>query len=67
MLKSIGPRHFRSEKELASFTLVELLTVMAIMAILAAVIMAAASGVRAKAARGRASSEIQAISSALDS
>ncbi len=55
------------QKQLSSFTLVELLTVMAIIAILAALTIGAASGVMAHAARNRASSEIEAMKSALDS
>jgi len=50
----------------ASFTLVELLTVIAIIAILAALTLAAGTGVLKKAARSRASSEIQAMSTALE-
>jgi prepilin-type N-terminal cleavage/methylation domain-containing protein len=50
-----------------SFTLVELLTVMAIISILTAIVLFAASGVRNKTARSRAASEIQTISSALES
>ncbi|MCE0483000.1 MAG: prepilin-type N-terminal cleavage/methylation domain-containing protein [Methylacidiphilales bacterium] len=50
-----------------SFTLVELLTVIAIIAILAALTLAASSGVWQRVARSRASGEIQAMSSALDS
>jgi prepilin-type N-terminal cleavage/methylation domain-containing protein len=54
-------------KRLASFTLIELLTVMAIIAILAALVLAAGQGVWNKAARSRASGEIQAMSTALES
>lgn len=50
----------------ASFTLVELLVVMAIIAILVALTLAAASGVMTKAARSRAASEVQAMSTALE-
>jgi prepilin-type N-terminal cleavage/methylation domain-containing protein len=57
---SVAPQRNRS------FTLVELLTVMAIIAILAALILAAGSGVMKKAARSRASGEIQAMSTALE-
>jgi prepilin-type N-terminal cleavage/methylation domain-containing protein len=55
------------KKRHSSFTLVELLTVIAIIGILVAITLQAASGVMAKAARSRASSEIQAISAALES
>jgi prepilin-type N-terminal cleavage/methylation domain-containing protein len=48
------------------FTLVELLTVMAIIAILAALVLAAGAGVMAKAARSRATVEIKAMSDALE-
>ena len=51
---------------LASFTLVELLTVMAIIAILSALTLAAGSMVMMKAGRSRAASEIQAMSTALE-
>jgi prepilin-type N-terminal cleavage/methylation domain-containing protein len=57
----------RQARRLASFTLIELLTVMAIIAILAALTLAAASGVMNQAARKRAASEIQAMSTALES
>jgi prepilin-type N-terminal cleavage/methylation domain-containing protein len=53
-------------KRLSSFTLIELLTVMALIAILAGVVISAALGVMAKALRSRAASEIQAISTALE-
>jgi prepilin-type N-terminal cleavage/methylation domain-containing protein len=49
-----------------SFTLVELLAVMAIIAILAAVILGAGNGVFIKGMRSRASTEIAAISSAAE-
>jgi prepilin-type N-terminal cleavage/methylation domain-containing protein len=55
------------KSRLASFTLVELLVVMAIIAILCALVLMAASGVWTKAARNRAASEIQAMSTALES
>jgi prepilin-type N-terminal cleavage/methylation domain-containing protein len=54
------------KNRLASFTLVEVLTVMAIIAILAALVLYAASGVMNKAKRSRAASEIQAMSAALE-
>jgi prepilin-type N-terminal cleavage/methylation domain-containing protein len=59
-------RHAKKEKPLASFTLVELLTVIAIIAILAALTLAAAQGVMTQAARSRAKTEIQAMSTALE-
>ena len=49
------------------FTLIELLTVIAIIAILAALVLAAGSGVMQKAARARAAGEIQGMSTALES
>ena len=52
---------------LASFTLVEMLTVIAIIAILAGLTLSAFSGVMKTAARSRAKAEIQAISTALES
>lgn len=51
---------------LASFTLVEMLTVIAIIAILAGLTLAAATAVMGKANRSRASVEISAMSSALE-
>ena len=58
----LAPRKNR----LASFTLIELLTVMAIIAILAALVLGAGFGVMQKAGRSRAQSEIQAMSTALE-
>ena len=52
---------------LASFTLVEMLTVIAIIAILAGLTLSAFSGVMKTAARSRSRAEIQAISTALES
>jgi prepilin-type N-terminal cleavage/methylation domain-containing protein len=52
---------------LHSFTLIELLTVIAIIAILLGLTLAAYSGVEKTAARARAHSEIQALSTALES
>jgi prepilin-type N-terminal cleavage/methylation domain-containing protein len=52
---------------LAGFTLVEMLTVIAIIAILAGLILSAFSGVMKSAARTRARSEIAAMSAALQS
>jgi prepilin-type N-terminal cleavage/methylation domain-containing protein len=59
----VGPR----KKRTPSFTLVELLTVIAIIAILAALTLYAGSAMMNKAARSRASAEIQAMSTALES
>lgn len=50
----------------AAFTLVELLTVVAIIAVLAALTLSAGSAVMNKAARNRAASEIQAMSGGLE-
>jgi type II secretory pathway pseudopilin PulG len=50
-----------------SFTIIELLTVMAIIAILLGILLAALSGVMRTASRDRARAEIQAMSSALES
>ncbi len=55
------------KSRLNSFTLVELLVVMAIIGILVAITLAAASGVMAAAARSRSHGEIQAMSAALES
>jgi prepilin-type N-terminal cleavage/methylation domain-containing protein len=56
----------RGTGRLASFTLVELLTVMTIIAILAALTLAAANGVFNTGARARARGEVQAMSTALE-
>src|SRR5580658_3702333 len=61
------PRPVVRPKPTDSFTLIELLTVMAIIAILAALILAAGNGVMQKGMRSRASSEIQAMSTAAES
>src|ERR1700722_13325495 len=55
------------KKRLASFTLVELLTVMAIISILASLMIFAATSMWTKAKRSRAASEIQGMSAALES
>jgi prepilin-type N-terminal cleavage/methylation domain-containing protein len=55
------------ERRLSSFTLVELLTVIAIIAILAGLVLAAGGGVLKKAARSRAVSEIASMSNLLES
>ncbi len=49
------------------FTLVELLVVITIIAILAALVLSTAGGIQDKAARSRAQSEIAALSAALES
>ena len=56
-------------KKIASkaFTLVELLIVIAIIAILASLVLAAAGGVQKKGARSRAEGEIAAIVAAMES
>jgi type II secretory pathway pseudopilin PulG len=54
------------KKRRASFTLVELLTVIAIIAILCALTLTAASGLWAKSLRSRAAGEIKAMSGALE-
>jgi prepilin-type N-terminal cleavage/methylation domain-containing protein len=55
-----------TQKRVIAFTLVELLTVIAIIAILAALVLGAGSGVMQKAARSRAAGEIQGMSTALE-
>jgi general secretion pathway protein G len=60
---SVGSRRSR----LASFTLIELLTVMAIISILAAFMISAGIGVWNRAKRSRAAGEIQGMSTALES
>jgi prepilin-type N-terminal cleavage/methylation domain-containing protein len=67
MLKMTASRVSQPKKRLNSFTLIELLVVMAIIAILASLILMAFHGVWIKAARSRASAEIQAMSAALES
>lgn len=66
MQKIVLFRLTRRKYRLDSFTLIELLTVMLIIAILAGLTLAAASAVMTQAARNRAASEIQAISAALE-
>lgn len=66
MQEVFAARFRRNTGPFNGFTLVELLTVIAIIAILAALILAAGSGVMAKAARSRASVEIKAMSDALE-
>lgn len=56
----------KGKNQEASFTLVELLTVITIIAILAALTLGVATGLWTKAARSRAAGEIQAMSTALD-
>jgi len=60
-------RIYVGKSRLNSFTLVELLVVMAIIGILVAITLAAASGVMAAAARARAHGEIQAMTAGLES
>jgi prepilin-type N-terminal cleavage/methylation domain-containing protein len=55
------------KNRLASFTLIELLTVMTIISILAALVIFAASGAWSRAKRSRAAGEIQGMSTALES
>ncbi len=67
-MQRVAPARISSgTKRLSSFTLVELLVVIAIIAILVAITLQAASGVMAAAARSRARSEIQAMTTALES
>ena len=56
----------RYNNPVAAFTLVELLTVMAIIAILCALVLAAGSGIMKKAMRVRATNEIGGMSAALE-
>jgi len=68
MLKRLGSSVIgRNSRGLASFTLVELLTVIAIIAILAALTLGAASGVMQHAKRSRTASELEAMKNSLDS
>ena len=59
------PSGFRSP--VSAFTLIELLIVIAIIAILAGLILSTAGGIQKKAARSRAESEVAALSAALES
>jgi len=56
----------RKHRQTRAFTLIELLTVIGIIAILAALILEAGNGVMEKARRSRAAGEVQAMSTALD-
>jgi len=67
MLKMTALIVLPRRNRLASFTLVELLTVIAIIAILAALTLGAGSMLMNKAARSRASSEVAAMGTALES
>ena len=67
MRNFVVPKSARRGAMANSFTLIEMLTVMAIIAILAALILAAGNGVMIKAERSRASAEIQAMGTALES
>jgi prepilin-type N-terminal cleavage/methylation domain-containing protein len=60
------PKTFRLRGPLSSFTLIELLTVIAIIAILLGLTLAAASGVLKSAARSKARTDIQALTTALE-
>jgi prepilin-type N-terminal cleavage/methylation domain-containing protein len=60
-------RSMTSKSRSASFTLIELLTVMAIIAILAGLVLYAGNAVVIKGMRSRAAAEIQAMSTALES
>ncbi len=66
MHRFVSSRLSRRKRRLDSFTLVELLTVMVIIAILLGLTFFAAQAIQTQAARSRAASEIQAISTALD-
>ncbi len=67
MARRILSRPFWHRKQPTSFTLIELLTVMAVIGILAALTLSAAMGLMAKAARSRAQAEIRAMSGGLES
>jgi len=67
MQKFAPPRPHREKSRLNSFTLVELLVVMAIIGILVAITLQAASGVMQASARNRAAGEIQGMGTALES
>lgn len=62
---SIKPMGKRSRPWIRSFTLIELMVVLAVIGILAGLLLAAAGGVRNQAARNQAKSEIAALETAL--
>jgi type II secretion system protein G len=57
----------KNHRPVSAFTLIEILIVIAIIAILASLVLAAASGVQKKGARSRAEGEIAALGAALES
>ena len=57
----------KNHRPLSAFTLIELLIVIAIIAVLATLVLAAASGVQKKGARSRTEGEIAALGAALES
>ncbi len=67
MPETIKLREFLGKKGWASFTLIELLTVIFIISLLAALVLYAGGGIIQKAKRSRAATEIQAMSTALES
>ena len=66
MLTYSSPLRGSARKRRAAFTLVELLTVMGIIAILAALVLYAAAGLMQQASRSRSKTEVVALSTALE-
>jgi len=63
---SLGSRHFHSRRACGAFTLIELMVVVAVIAILAGLTLATLGNVNRKGAESRARSEVAALAAAID-